>query len=189
MTDERRRRRSGSRGDDHTTSIAEERAAAQKAARARRAAQASAMAAQFDGPTPGERLLRAALGATGVFVVVSVIAVAVDTRATRRAAATVDLVLFAAGVVLFVVALVWGADRSRRSEMTMAGWWFLAGSAPASVRRVLLGSLATQVVVGLAAASLRPFTALAFGVLVPTLGIAMCGAWSARHGYFPDRAA
>ena len=64
---------------------------------------------------------------------------------------------------------------------------FLAGSAPRSVQRHLLGSLALQVVVAVLAAALDPFTPLAFGTLVPTIGLAFCGLWSVRHGLFPEQ--
>ena len=41
-----------------------------------------------------------------------------------------------------------------------------------------------QTVVGLATASVRPFTSLAFGTLVPIFGIGMMGLWTARNGEF-----
>jgi hypothetical protein len=126
---------------------------------------------------------------TTAFAVVSVVAAAIDTAALRRAAALVDLALFAAGLVLFAVALVAGARRSRHADMTMSGWWFLSGSAQPGRRASLLGALGVQIVVGLATAAWRPFTALAFGVLVPTFGVALCGWWGARFGYFPARGA
>ncbi|MEA3054857.1 MAG: hypothetical protein QOD30_289, partial [Actinomycetota bacterium] len=47
---------------------------------------------------------------------------------------------------------------------------------------------AAQVVIALVAAGLRPYTAVAFGVLVPTLGLALCGLWAVRSGSFPPRA-
>ena len=36
-----------------------------------------------------------------------------------------------------------------------------------------------------AAASIRPFTAVAFGILAPMLGLGLMGLWGARHGRFP----
>jgi hypothetical protein len=41
------------------------------------------------------------------------------------------------------------------------------------------------VVVAVTAAALRPFTALAFSVLVPMLGLGLMALWAARHGRFP----
>jgi hypothetical protein len=68
------------------------------------------------------------------------------------------------------------------------GLFLLTGSAPPAVRRALLTCLGIQTVVAFATAAVRPFTPLAFGVLVPTLGLGACGLWAARHGTFPDRA-
>jgi hypothetical protein len=47
--------------------------------------------------------------------------------------------------------------------------------------------LAAQVVVAVATAAARPFTTLAFGVLVPVFGVGLNGLWAARHGRFPPR--
>jgi hypothetical protein len=44
-----------------------------------------------------------------------------------------------------------------------------------------------QVVVAVAVASVRPFTALAFSVLVPMLGLGLMALWAARHGRFPPK--
>lgn len=92
---------------------------------------------------------------------------------------------FVAGSALFCVVLVLAAARSRDDAMGIGGLFFLAGSAPGSVQRSLLGSLAAQVVVAVAGAALRPFTPLAFGTLAPTLGLALCGLWGVRYGLFP----
>jgi hypothetical protein len=51
----------------------------------------------------------------------------------------------------------------------------------------MLGLWAVQLVVSLVVASIRPFTAVAFAILVPMFGIGMMGLWSARHGSFPPR--
>ena len=65
--------------------------------------------------------------------------------------------------------------------------WLLAGQ-PREPQRWLLGCLAAQVVIALVAAALRPYTAVAFGVLVPTFGLGLCGLWAVRSGTFPPRA-
>lgn len=169
------------------TSVADARAEAQAAAAIRKVEQRAEIDAHFGDDVPGSGLIRANLGATVAFAAVTVAAVIVDTRSIRVVAAIVDLSLFAVGCALFVVALVRGAQRSREFDMTMAGWWFLSGSAPPRVRRALLGAVVAQTVVGIAGAAFLPFTSLAFGVLVPTLGLAVCGLWSARHGWFPER--
>jgi hypothetical protein len=66
--------------------------------------------------------------------------------------------------------------------------FFLADRvAPARVTRALRLLLAAQVVVGVAAAAARPFTAVAFAVLVPMLGLGLMALWGARHGRFPPK--
>lgn len=166
-------------------SVAEARAAAQAASVARKAANDAALRDHFATGDRGRWIVQGSVAATALFTVVSVAAAMLDTDSSRRFAAVVDLVLFGGGLVAFPVALVLGARRSRIAEMTMSGWWFLSGSAPTGVRRTLLGSLAVQCIVGLGTAAWRPYSALAFGTLVPTLGIALCGLWAARFGYFP----
>jgi hypothetical protein len=65
--------------------------------------------------------------------------------------------------------------------------FFLSGSAPAPVRRSLLGAFGVQVVVAFATAIARPYTSLAAGTLVPVYGIGLCGLWAARYGTFKPR--
>lgn len=112
---------------------------------------------------------------------------AVAAKDARGVMLVVSLVLFAGGSVAFVLALLRAADRSRREELFLAGLFFLSGAPPA-VRRHLLGSLAVEVVVALAAAGARPYTSVAFGVLAPMWGEGLAGLWGARYGTFPPRA-
>ncbi|MGH9183098.1 MAG: hypothetical protein ACRDZ9_04685 [Acidimicrobiales bacterium] len=102
-------------------------------------------------------------------------------------ALVVDLVLFALGCVAFVWSLLRAAARSRSEQLHIAGLYLLAGSAPRGVRQVLLGLVGVQVFVALAGAMARPYTPLAFGILVPVYGLGLCGAWAAGHGQFPRR--
>jgi hypothetical protein len=147
-----------------------------------------------DGVRPAEAaagrdlICRAAAWATGAFVVVSVLAAAwPDTFLPLSV--PVDLVLFAAGCGAFLWAYALAIGRSRYETLTMAGLFFLSeGVAPPDVTRLLRGALAVQVVVAVAAASVRPFTALAFSVLVPMLGLGLMALWAARHGRFPSKA-
>ncbi len=53
------------------------------------------------------------------------------------------------------------------------------------MQRRLLGALGVQCVVVVAAAVAQPFTAVAFGVLAPMLGLGLIGLWGARHGTLP----
>ena len=38
-----------------------------------------------------------------------------------------------------------------------------------------------------AAASIRPFTEVAFGILAPMFGLGLMALWGGRHGTFPPR--
>jgi hypothetical protein len=136
--------------------------------------------------TTDDPLVRASLIGTAVFVVVAV-AAAVVPDSLAGVAVVVDLALFAAGCVAFVMTLLRAAARSRTDEISLSGLWWLTGTAPAPVRRALLGAFGVQVVVALATASARPFTGLAFGILVPTYGLGLAGLWAARRGSFPSR--
>jgi len=97
------------------------------------------------------------------------------------------MVLFFAGIALFLWAFAIAVNRSRADLIGVGGLFFLAGSASRPVQRQLLGSFGLEVVVGLATAAVHPFTPLAFGVLVPMYGLGLCGLWSARYGTFPPR--
>ncbi len=136
----------------------------------------------------GARIITAAVAGTVVFVVTAVVA-AVAGNAALWPAFLVALALFVAGCVVFVIAFAAAAERSRRDEMGIGGLFFLAGKeiAPAPVKWWLLGSLTAQVVVAIATAAVRPFSTLAFGVLVPLYGVTLCGLWAARYGHFGPR--
>ena len=131
-----------------------------------------------------DRILRLEWAATALFVLTAA-AAAVGPDALGVVAVAVDLLLAAAGCVVFVLALARMADRSRRDELTVAGVFLLLGCAPPQVQRQLLGALGVQVVVALATAAAGP--QLAFGVLVPVLGLGLCGLWAAAAGTFPPR--
>ena len=131
-------------------------------------------------------IIRAANVGTAVFTVVAVAAAALPDQ-LAVVAGGVDLVLFAAGIVAFVGALLKAADRSRTEAVTLAGVFWLSGTAPREARRPLLGALAVEVAVALVTAGVRPFTGLAFGVLVPVYALGLTGLWGARHGTFAAR--
>jgi hypothetical protein len=132
-------------------------------------------------------ICRLATWATGVFVVVSVLAAAwPDTFLPLSV--PVDLVLFATGCGAFLWAYALAIGRSRYETIAMGGLFFLGeGVAPPDVTRLLRGALGVQVVVAVTAAAVRPFTALAFSVLVPMLGLGLMTLWAARHGRFPAK--
>ena len=134
-----------------------------------------------------DTVLRLSRWGTVAFVVTAV-AAAVHPEGLEIASMAVAVVLALAGCVAFARALVVMAGRSRTEELSVAGVFLLSGSAPADVRRDLLGDVAAQVLVGLVTAFVRPFTPLAFGVLVPVFGLGMTGMWGAIAGRFPSRA-
>lgn len=143
--------------------------------------------------TPGRWVLVASWVATAVFTVVALVAtVAVGSADVVFVAVTAGL--FAAGCLLFLVDMVLAAARSREASIGIGGLFFLSGSAPVVVRRHLLGSLGVQVVVALAVAAIgfvriddSRLNVLAFGILVPVIGLGACGYWAVRWGLFPDR--
>jgi hypothetical protein len=138
-------------------------------------------------PARTDPICRLVAWATGVFVVASALAAAwPDTFLPLSV--PLDLVLFAAGCASFLWAYVLAIGRSRYEAVTMGGLFFLSDHvAPPDVTRLLRGALGVQVVVAVAVASVRPFTALAFSVLVPMLGLGLMALWAARHGRFPPK--
>lgn len=134
----------------------------------------------------GTALLIADYVGTGVFAATAV--VAVIWSASRPVAAAVALVLFGVGIVAFLAAYGLAVVRSRTDAIGVGGLYFLAGDvAPAGVRRRFMAALSVQVVAGLATAAVRPFTSLAFGILVPMFGLGLSGFWGARYGSFGRR--
>lgn len=123
---------------------------------------------------------------TAVFTATAILSTFVE--ATRAVGVVVALVLFGLGCVAFLAAFARAVDRSRTEEIGIGGLYFLAGSAPGAVRWHLLGSTAVQTTVAFTTASLRPFTGVAFGILVPMYGLGLAGLWASRHGDFPPRA-
>jgi hypothetical protein len=137
--------------------------------------------------TPGRGLVVASMVAAAAHAVVSVLAV--GSPAFGGVFVLTAVAMFLVGLVAFAAALVVAAGRSRTDELSVMGLYLLSGSAPPTVRGRLLGALAVETAVALGVASMRPNTTLAFGVLVPTLGIGLAGLWAARHGTFPPRVA
>jgi len=134
------------------------------------------------------------IAATGFFTVATTAAAWAFTPGLRAAIVVVDLVLFAIGVVTFLLGFFSAVQRSRAEEISVATLFLLLGGvASKSVTRWMNGCLTVQVVVGIAGAIARgstdgrPGSTLAFGVLVGMLGLGLNGWWAARHGRFPER--
>jgi hypothetical protein len=131
--------------------------------------------------------VRASWIGTGVFTAASALAV-VAPRPFSGVSSTVSVGLFFAGCAVFVAAFLRAVVRSRTDNITVANLFFLmGGSTPRSVRRHLFASLAVELVVAVSAATARPFTTQATGILAPMWGLGLCGLWAARHGSFRPR--
>jgi hypothetical protein len=130
---------------------------------------------------PGHRIILASLAGTALFAVTAVPA-ANGVDAFEIPAAVVSLALFVVSIPLSLVALARAAVRTARQEdrISVGSLFFLSGSAPQPVRRLLLGSLGASVVVTAVTAAGEPF-----GVLQPVFPLALCAWWGARHGTFP----
>lgn len=133
----------------------------------------------------GATIIRISWASAAGFAVTALVAALV--KEAVAVAVVVDAVLFLAGIAAFAAAIVLAAGRSREAEMGIGGLFFLAGSATPSERRAVLGPLVVESVVALATAGARPFSGLAFGILVPTLALGLAGVWGARHGSFGPR--
>jgi hypothetical protein len=139
----------------------------------------------------GARILKIDAYGTAAFVITA-FGGAIQAGFLRTLAAVVALVLFAVGCAVFVWALLLAFQRSRTDNIGMGGLFFLlAPTAPGAVRRPFTALLAVQTLVGLGTAiatfSVKPFTPLAFGVMVPVFGLGLAGLWAARYGQFGPR--
>lgn len=137
-------------------------------------------------PDAGAGLVLADFVGTAAFLVACVAGI-VATDGAGTVTAVVSGVLFVVGVGLFLWGYAIGVVRSREEQVTLAGLFFLTGTAPPVVRFRLRLALAVQVVLAVAAASIRPYTAVAFAVLAPMLGLGTMASWGARHGTFQPR--
>jgi hypothetical protein len=138
---------------------------------------------------PGSGLINLTFVGTGLLVGTSAAgAAAPDTFGLLHA--VFACVLFVIGTGGFLWAYALGVSRSRTETISIPGLFFLSGeTAPADVRRPFRVALAVEVVAVVAAAAIRPYTEVAFGILAPMFGLGLMGAWGGRHGTFADRPA
>jgi hypothetical protein len=137
----------------------------------------------------GAGIVRVDAAGTAVFAVTAVVEAVVLHRVTEVLGIAVALGLFAIGCAAFLLGYGRAIRRSRLDEINVGTLFLLIGPAvPVKTKRVLMSLLAAQVVVAVTTAATRPFTTLAFGVLVPVFGVGLNGLWAARHGRFPPRA-
>lgn len=138
---------------------------------------------------PGSGIVRASTATTAAFVVAAAGATAFP-DALGVPVAVFDVALFVVGTVIFVLAMLQGLDRSRTEQVEIGALFFLTGdTAPRAVKVRLLGCVVVQVLVALVSSSIRVYTEVAFGILVPMLGLGLAGRWGARHGAFPKKPA
>ena len=132
----------------------------------------------------GGGTIRFAVVLTAVFTVTQVAADIHPEGSVVAIATIVSLVMFFGGTLMFLAAFLVAVGRSRDEQVTLAGLLWLSDIAPTDVARTLRLVVAVQVVVAVATAGVRPFTALAFGILAPMAGLAGIAWWAARHGSF-----
>ena len=130
-------------------------------------------------------LVRLCIIGTVVFVVSGALGTA--TASLMPAFVVISLVEFALGTGAFAIAFVRAVDRSRTEAIGIGGLFFASGSAPASVQRRFVVCLVVQVGASILFASLRLYTAMAFGVLAPMWALGLTGMWTAAHGTFGPR--
>jgi hypothetical protein len=135
---------------------------------------------------PGQAIVRLSVAGTGLFVV-GASAASIAPEQLGFASAVIDLVLFAVGTAAFLWAFAVAVGRSRTVVIGVGGLFFLQGCAPKVLQRVLMSALVVQVVIAFVTASIRVYTALAFGLLVPMFGLGLAGLWGAVYGWFPAR--
>jgi hypothetical protein len=134
----------------------------------------------------GEAIINSSWAGTGVYVALAILGtIFPDSFAVPAAAVSGGL--FVIGCITFLWAYGVAVARSRKDLIGIGGLYFLAGTAPKVVRFRLRLSLAIEIVAAIASSSIRPFTPMAFGFLVPVFGLGLSGLWGARHGTFEPR--
>lgn len=129
----------------------------------------------------GKGIARADVAGTGLLVLAIIVVAVAPDDATELFYLVTSLALFLGGSVAFVVGFLRAVGRSRTEVVDMAGLFYLTGTAPRVVRRLLLGLWITQI--GVVALSLA--VAPPFGVVAVLWGIGLLPLWGARHGRFP----
>jgi hypothetical protein len=143
----------------------------------------------YDDRPPGDGLVNLAFAGTGAVVGTSV-AAAILPDTFGVAHAVVSGILFAIGTGALLWAYALGVSRSRTVVVTLPGLFFLgSGAAPPDVSRRFRIALAAEIVAVVAAAAVRPYSVVAFGILAPMFGLGLMAVWGGRHGAFPVRPA
>lgn len=142
----------------------------------------------------GSAILRVNEALTALFTITAFASVIVFQQPWKAIAVAVAIACFSVGVVVFLWGYWVAVQRSRTDNIAVASLYFLTDKcAPKSVAVRMNSVLAGQVVIGVATALMRSTTdgkagsTLAFGILVPVLGLGMNGLWGALHGDFSPR--
>jgi hypothetical protein len=139
------------------------------------------------GAEPGRSIVHLTVAGTAALVATS-IAAAVAPSTFARVHAVLSIALFVAGTAAMLWAYGLGVARSRTELVHIPGLFLLAGDvAPPATRRALRVATVIQVIAVVAAASIRPFSEVAFGILAPMFGLGLMGLWGGRYGRFPAR--
>jgi hypothetical protein len=137
-------------------------------------------------PDEGAGIVQASWWGTAAFVVAAAAATIAPDQLANGFALLCGAFFFV-GIVVFLWAFGLAVQRSRDDAIGIGGLYFLQGSAPGNVQALLLVPLGVEVVVALVSASVRIYTPLAFGLLVPMYGLGLAGLWGARFGAFDRR--
>lgn len=142
----------------------------------------------------GIGIIRANAGLTALFVATATLATITFDDPWKNIAVGVAVGCFSVGVVVFLWGYWTAVQRSRQDNIAVASLYFLVDNcAPKNVLRIMNALLAVQVIVGVATASIRsstdgePGSTLAFGILVPMMGLGFNGLWGAFYGTFRPR--
>lgn len=148
----------------------------------------------------GMNIVRVNVVGTALFAVSAVVAAVIFEGTAKTQGVAVALGLFTVGIAAFIWGYWTAVQRSREEEISVAELYFLLGKAiPKRIKIIMHSCLAAQCIVALATALARPNTlengaenssrgsTLAFGVLVPVLGLGLNGLWAATHGTFGQR--
>ena len=145
-------------------------------------------------PEKGRLIVQTNVVLTVAFIVTSALSAIIFDQPWRSIAVIASLVCFTVGVLTFLWGYWTAVQRSREDEIGVAVLYFLMdGVAPLPVSRLMNTLLGVQCAVALGTALSRPSTdgkpgsTLAFGILVPMLGLGLSGLWGAIHGTFRPR--
>ena len=146
------------------------------------------------GTSDGSWIVRTNAVLTVLFAATATVSAVVFEQPWKAVAVATAVACFAVGVVAFLWGYWSAVQRSRHDDIAVAALYFLVdGCAPPRTSRLMNSLLAAQTVIGLVTAIARsstdgkPGSTLAFGILVPMLGLGLNGLWGAHHGRFRPR--